>query len=213
MTDLWNKSFTDVLDDIASDRPTPGGGAAAAAAALIGLSLVRMAFKVTLKSRDITGVDRLNVAENLVATLSELLKAEGLEDIKVFDAYMAAIKMPKETPDAVERRNQALDKAVLDAVTVPLKAATHAVDALEVAQNHQGLVKDSIISDLLSGCHILQACIVALLFNVDVNLQSKRLADKKAKFFDVKAALLRRTQDLMQSIDHAAMQAGFVTRT
>jgi len=52
--------------------------------------------------------------------LIELLKEVYRSDIRVFESYLAGIKLPKSTPLEQEIRSQAMQKSLIDACLVPL---------------------------------------------------------------------------------------------
>lgn len=180
MSDLWKDTLSGFISRVSSSDPVPGGGSASGVAGLIGLGLVQMSVNVTRGSVVDPGCQgRLDNAAGrlarIAATLSKLIEA----DMAAFASYMTAIKMPKHSEAEIADRNQALDLAMLASATVPLEAANSCADALAVAKSIEPDIKDSIISDLLSGAELLESAGRSTLLNVDVNVRSKRLANER----------------------------------
>ncbi|HAD06702.1 MAG TPA: methenyltetrahydrofolate cyclohydrolase, partial [Anaerolineaceae bacterium] len=100
------------LDALAAATPTPGGGSAAAHTGAVAAALVAMVARLTLGKKKYEAVkDRmwaiLEQAENL---RTELLRNVE-EDSQAFEAVMQAFKLPKDTPEQEQQRQQAIQQA------------------------------------------------------------------------------------------------------
>jgi len=166
---LWHWPLGTFRDALASDSPTPGGGSAAMVTATLGLGLVVMALRITAnKAADRVFLDTLILSgERLMAELS----AHAEADIAVFDAYIAALKLPKATDDEKAARRAALQEATVAATEIPLNAAQTALEAIDLAGQAATLATTQIVSDVGAGAATLRGAVEAVLYAVDVNLR------------------------------------------
>jgi glutamate formiminotransferase/formiminotetrahydrofolate cyclodeaminase len=161
------------LDDLASGAPTPGGGSAAAYAGAMAAALVAMVARLTIGKKKYADVEArmqsvLQQAETLRAALTEAAQ----RDAEAFEAYMAALKLPKDTPEQAAWRTLAIQQAALIAAQVPLEAARKAVAVMELAEQVVTFGNLSAITDGGSGAALAHAALTSTGLNVQVNFLS-----------------------------------------
>lgn len=181
MTDsIWNWGLADFRDRTASGDPTPGGGSAAMVGATIGLGLVLMALRVSArKAEDTSSLSPLiESGDRLIGELSQHADA----DIAVFETYMAALKLPRDTDEQKAARRSAMADAALAATEVPLNAAQTVLESLDVARQAAAFADHGILSDVGAGAAMLNGAATAVLYNVDINLKSIKDSDAAADF-------------------------------
>lgn len=185
---LWRWPLATFRDTLASDSPTPGGGSAAMVSATLGLGLVVMALRITAnKAADRGFLDTLILSgERLIAELS----AHAEADIAVFDAYMAALKLPKATEEEKTARREALRQATVAATEVPLNAAQTALEGIDLANQAATLAATQIVSDVGAGAATLRGAVEAVLYAVDVNLRGLDDAARRQVYADSRDRLL-----------------------
>lgn len=167
---LWSDSAAGLLERTASGDPTPGGGSVAMLSGAFGVGLVLMALEVSAKRRDAAeGLGAL-IAEG--RPLLEEARRSADADVEVFDAFMQAMKLPKESDGEKARRRQAMQEATVEATVVPLTAARLCLRALGLAERAAGVAHANILSDVVAGALLLAAAGRAVLLNVDANLGS-----------------------------------------
>ena len=131
MTDQPETASTpDFAEALAAATPTPGGGAAAARVGLLATSLVRMVAGISLQkmqakvsseeSADERGPAILEEAAEGALELARSFRQLEAADIAVFDDFMAAIRLPKESEEEKSKRKLALCDAAEKATRVPL---------------------------------------------------------------------------------------------
>ncbi|MEM7443410.1 MAG: cyclodeaminase/cyclohydrolase family protein [Pseudomonadota bacterium] len=200
---LWHIGLAEFRDRTASDAPTPGGGSAAMVSATIGLGLVIMALRVSIKR-----ADRPELLEQLIVKGERLLNelsAHVDADVAVFEAYMDALKLPRETDEHKQARRQRLAEAAVAATEVPLNAAQSTLEALELARQAMDMAHKSIVSDAGAGGAILHGALTAVLYNVDINLGSIRNAED-AESYRTSRAHLQRAADQRHAVIRKLMQ-------
>jgi glutamate formiminotransferase/formiminotetrahydrofolate cyclodeaminase len=161
------------LDDLASAAPAPGGGSAAAYAGAMAAALVAMVARLTIGKKKYAGVEArmqsiLEQAETLRAALTEAVQ----RDTEAFEAYMAALKLLKDTPEQATWRTQAILQATLHAAQVPLEAARKVVAVLELAVQVVEYGNLNAITDGGSGAALARAALTSAGLSVQVNCLS-----------------------------------------
>src|ERR1700739_4550840 len=95
-----DKTIASFLDDLASERPTPGGGGAAAVCGAVGAVLVSMVANLTIGKKNYEAVwdDLAAVNAKAEALRAELTSAVD-EDVVAFNAVMGAYGLPRGTDE------------------------------------------------------------------------------------------------------------------
>jgi formiminotetrahydrofolate cyclodeaminase len=200
-TSLWDWKLGDFRDRTASADPTPGGGSVCAVSGTLGLGLVVMALRITLKrpASPLEGEQLAALvarAEPLLTTLTDAAD----DDVRAFDAYMAALALPKQTDEQKAERRAALLAASLGATAVPIDAARTTVRALELALEAARVVSIRILSDVAAGAELLGAAALGVLVNVDANLPGLGSTPEAESFRQQRAALAQQSAALTAEI-------------
>ncbi|MDE0023320.1 MAG: cyclodeaminase/cyclohydrolase family protein [Spirochaetaceae bacterium] len=157
----------------ASATPTPGGGSVAAVAGALASALVAMVARLTDRKKgyeqawELAGesVDR---ADRLTADL----QAGALEDVRSFEAYMAALRLPKGSPAERQARRAALAEATRRATAAPLAIAAACAEILNVAERLAPVANRHAVSDIGAAAHLAAAAAGAALLTAEINLGS-----------------------------------------
>jgi len=160
----------DFLDHLAAGTPTPGGGSAAAFAGSMAASLVSMVARLTVGKKKYADVEQrmLQIIDQAEALRLQLLKTMQ-QDSAAFEAWMAANKLPKDTEEQVSVRSAEVEKAVINAVEVPLNTMSQALDAMKLAFEVAEKGNINAISDAGSAGELANAGITAAGYNVRIN--------------------------------------------
>ncbi len=161
----------DFYNQVAAKTPTPGGGSVAAAAGTLGAALNTMVCRLTvrmIKYRDVRpDIERLlDGSEKLRAELKEMIAKDGA----AFDKYMAARKMPKDTPEEQEKRNKEIFEATKEATIVPLDTARLALQVLEMSKEVAEKGNVNSVSDAGVAALMAKAAIEGAIYNVKINI-------------------------------------------
>ena len=172
-----NSSIQTFLDDLASERPTPGGGGAAAVSGAIGAALVSMVANLTIGKKNYEAVwqDLEAVNAKAVALRAELIRAID-EDVVAFIAVMGAYGLPRATDDEKAKRAAAIQAALKDATLAPLRAvkACFEVIRLSAAAAEKGNL--NVISD--AGVAVLSANAGLRSAALNVFINAKAIKDR-----------------------------------
>lgn len=162
------------LDDLASERPTPGGGGAAAISGAMGAALVSMVCNLTIGKPKYAEVEA-DLKEVLVK--SERLRGELTQaitdDVKAFDAVMGAYGLPKgETDEAKAARTAKIQAALKEATDVPLECARLCAEVVKLAEVTADKGNLNVISDAGVAVQSAYAGLMSAALNVRVNAAS-----------------------------------------
>jgi glutamate formiminotransferase / formiminotetrahydrofolate cyclodeaminase len=173
------KESRDFLDELAAGTAAPGGGSASAYAGAAGAALVAMVARLTIGKKKYAQVeDQMKSILERAETLRASLADDVARDAAAFEQVMAALRMPKESPEAAEERSHQLERATLKAAQVPLEVAEKSVEVLELASQVVAQGNLNAISDAGAAAGLAQAALSGAGLNVRINCAS--LADKDA---------------------------------
>lgn len=199
LASLTVRRFIEVLG---SRTPAPGGGSASALMAGMGAALGAMVGWMTYGKRKFEDKDPVmrRLIPPLHAAMGELIPMIDA-DTDAFNDYLAALGLPKDTPEQVQARQAAMQAGLQKAVDVPLRAM-HVADScwdamLEMAA--QGNLASR--SDLEVGAKALETGIWGAWRNVVINVdQIKDEAFRRrvsAESDEIRQRAAQRLQDVL----------------
>ena len=168
---LVEQRVIDFVAATASKAPTPGGGAIAALTAATGAALAEMVANLTFGKKGYAAVQ--TEMEELQAK-AEAIRKRMLElsqaDADVFNIFMNALGLPKNTDEEKAARTAAIQQAYKDAAMVPFEIgelANQIFDLAELAsrKGNQNLITDGIIAAINA-----RAAVKSAFLNVRINL-------------------------------------------
>ncbi len=156
-----------ILRDVSSGSPAPGGGSVAALSSSFGAALISMVCNLTIGKKKYKDVEPQFKS---ILKEAEILKRELLDlsqkDVDAFNIVMAAIKVSDEN-----EKKKKLQDAYKEAANVPLQVAEKSLRVMELAEislkkGNQNTITDAGVAALM----VYSGCIGAVL-NVKVNLK------------------------------------------
>ncbi len=173
------------LEELSSSSPTPGGGSAAAIAVSMGAGLICMVCNLTI------GNPKFSASEDRMRNVlrdAETAKRQSLEladeDIRAFEAVMAANRMPRSTDEEKLRRKHALQQALAAAAEPPLRLAHVAADVLGFAESIVDCSNPNVITDIAVAASMARAGLESSMVNVAINLKSLDDGEIKTRIAD-----------------------------
>jgi formiminotetrahydrofolate cyclodeaminase len=159
------------LEELASDKPSPGGGSAAAFTGAMAAALVSMVARLTIGRKKYSSVDAqmqeiLLQSEKLRSQLTEYIE----KDAQAFERVMEVFKLPKETSEQEDARMQAIEIATREATQVPMQVAQWSATVLALAERVAALGNINAITDAGSAGELAVASIKSAGYNVKINL-------------------------------------------
>ena len=168
---LVEQRVIDFVAAPASKEPTPGGGAIAALTAATGAALAEMVANLTFGKK---GYEAVQTEMEELQAKAEAIRKRMLElsqaDADVFNIFMNALGLPKNTDEEKAARTAAIQQAYKDAAMVPFEIgelANQIFDLAELAsrKGNQNLITDGIIAAINA-----RAAVKSAFLNVRINL-------------------------------------------
>ena len=168
---LVEQRVIDFVAATASKEPTPGGGAIAALTAATGAALAEMVANLTFGKK---GYEAVQTEMEELQAKAEAIRERMLElsqaDADVFNIFMNALGLPKNTDEEKAARTAAIQQAYKDAAMVPFEIgelANQIFDLAELAsrKGNQNLITDGIIAAINA-----RAAVKSAFLNVRINL-------------------------------------------
>ncbi|MCC6627392.1 MAG: glutamate formimidoyltransferase [Chloroflexi bacterium] len=179
--DAVEPEVTPYLEALASAAPTPGGGSAAALAGALAAALGEMVANLTVGQEKFAAVeDRVQTALTELTHARRQLTAAMAEDAAAFDAYMAARRLPRATPEERAARAAAVQTATLVAAQAPLRVARQCLALLPWLDTVAEYGNPNVASDAGAGAILSDAAVRASALNVRVNLLGLADVDRRA---------------------------------
>ena len=167
---LRNLGFIELLDEISSKKPAPGGGSAAGVAGATGCSLVMMVCGLTIGKKKYAGV-REEVEE--VMKEAEELRGQFLnlidEDTDAFMRLFEFFKLKEMTPE----QEAGMKEAEAEAIAVPQRTMVASLAAMKAAAKLAPIGNKNAISDVGVAVHFLHTAFRGGELNVLINLSGK----------------------------------------
>jgi glutamate formiminotransferase/formiminotetrahydrofolate cyclodeaminase len=189
------------LDSLAAAAPTPGGGSAAAYAGAMAAALLTMVARLTIGKKKYAAVEsRMREIESSAETLRADLTAAVSADATAFDGVIAALRLPKETPEAEARRAQAIESATARAAEVPLAVAGRALEVLRLAAEAAEQGNLNAISDAGSAAALAGASLGGAALNVRINAAALKDASMRQHLVEQIETIERQASHLQEEI-------------
>jgi len=169
--ELMSLSCSAFVDETASDSPAPGGGSVAALCGALSSALTAMVGVLTYGKK---GFGEVAPALERIGQRAQALK-QGFsravdDDTRAFNQVMAAMRLPRQTPEEEAIRKVALEAATQAAIRVPLSVLEDSVEAAQLAEEMVRIGNPNSVSD--AGVASLCARVAArgAHYNVLINL-------------------------------------------
>ena len=169
MTDrLVERTLRAFGEDLASERPVPGGGSAAAYAGALGAALCAMVLRISAKKAPTPLAERISELDNLRADFIRLVD----DDSAAFSRVSDAMKMTRSTDEEKATRKERLQTGLLGAARVPLEVAKTARRLLDACERVMMDAAPATISDVGVGALMAESALRGAALNVMINLAS-----------------------------------------
>ncbi|MFZ5946399.1 MAG: cyclodeaminase/cyclohydrolase family protein [Stygiobacter sp.] len=168
-----SKTLQNYLDELSSNSPTPGGGNVAALCGALASSLGIMVCNLTIGKKKYTEVENemIIIKDNLLKYQSDFIEL-GKNDNLAFDKVMNAVKLPKESEEEKEIRNQEIEKATIGAAEVPSQVMQSAKEILPLLKTIIEKGNKNSISDAGVAVALTETASKGAYLNVLINCSS-----------------------------------------
>jgi formiminotetrahydrofolate cyclodeaminase len=171
--DKSNIDLDKFIEDLASEKPVPGGGSVAALSGALGAALTTMVAKITLRKTDLDENFATELASiiNSMQVAQERLMSMVEEDAEAYSSVLEAYKHPKDTAEEKTKRTKAIQAAFKHAADVPMKVIEESLSIL--GQTAVVVEKGSVncLTDGAVAVYMLGAAVSGAALNVKINLK------------------------------------------
>ncbi|MGI5853751.1 MAG: cyclodeaminase/cyclohydrolase family protein [Bacillota bacterium] len=168
---MLKEPINSILAEVASASPAPGGGSVSALVGANGAALVSMVCRLTIGKKKYLAVsEEMEQVLGKTEALREELANLFTEDSNAFDGIKDARALPKETPEQIEARKQAIEVATKVAIQVPLKTMRACAATIELAEVVAEKGNATALSDVGVAALVLEAGALGARLNVLINL-------------------------------------------
>lgn len=194
-TDAQIEAFLKVIDP--RDNAT-GGGAASAVAGAMAAGLAGMVARVSKGKPEMEPDEFYDEIDAEARRLTGELMEGAEEDSAAFESVMDAFRMPKETDSETSERRDAIQDAMENATTVPLRNGQRCVEILRLCARLTPKHNTNATSDLDVGRRLAAAALEGCIDNVEINLGSLKREAAREMLTDRLAELRASAETVME---------------
>ncbi len=198
-------NLRDYLTDAASDKPAPGGGSVSALAGALAASMGEMASNFTVGKKKFRDVE-----QEVTACLRELhsnrekLLALLDADVEAYGALSRAYGMSKGSEQEKAARAGAVQKALHQALEVPLNVMRACGSVAETAARLVRIANPNLLTDVGVSAILAEAACAAARLNVEVNLKyikDRRVAEEvRPEAEELTRKTVRRREEVARAV-------------
>jgi methenyltetrahydrofolate cyclohydrolase len=192
-----SESFTERLS---AGNAAPGGGAASAYAAAMAAALLAMSARLTLgRAAD---AERDSQMRSFILELERkrIILEEWVHlDEEAFEAVMAAYRMAGTEAEQQQRKDEEIEKAMIEATLIPLQVASASAGLIDLAHLIAKDANRNTLGDIAAALNLAAAALKTSGLNVRIN--SKSISDE------------HRVRGWLQQIDELEAQAASTKST
>ncbi len=198
---LENSTIRGFIEETASESAAPGGGSVAALCGALGAALGTMVANLSSHKRgwDNRWEEYSDWAEMGKSYYNALLSCVD-EDTKAFNEVMEAFGLPKSDEAEKAVRKNAVQKATLNAMLVPLKVMRLACDSIEVMLAMAQAGNPNSVSDAGVGAICARAAVRGAWLNVKINAAGLEDKEKAEEILAEAAGIAAKTELLEEEI-------------
>jgi methenyltetrahydrofolate cyclohydrolase len=160
---LAERPLSQILEEVASATPAPGGGSSAACTCALAAALVEMAARLGL----VRGAGPPPAAPDRARILRERALRLAERELTAYLPVLEAWRLPADHPDRADR----LQRALSEAATTPLAIAEAAAETAEVGMQVVRGSNPQVRGDAVTGVLLAEAAATAAAALVEINLE------------------------------------------
>ena len=167
---LIDMNLSEFANETSSESPAPGGGSISAYCGAMGAALGTMVANLSAHKRgwDDKWEEFSNWAEKGIAFQNELLRLVD-EDTNAFNKIMEAFRLPKNSEEEQELRNEAIQQATKFAITTPYRVMQTAYDSMQVMKAMAEFGNPNSVTDAAVGALCARTAASGAFLNVKIN--------------------------------------------
>jgi|GEM_PF-165095 5,10-methylene-tetrahydrofolate dehydrogenase/Methenyl tetrahydrofolate cyclohydrolase len=186
----WDNSIREFLQEAGSSNPTPGGGSVAALIAALGASMTSMVGNLSTGEKFASIQQQISGVIRTMSDLTELCEELLHADIRSFNQFMDALKLPRNTDEQKNERMNAIQQAAIQAIEVPLRLVEICKAGMVCTYSISESSNKNVISDLGIGAILFEAAAQAAVLTIEINLATLKDLELKQQYSDKLALLI-----------------------
>lgn len=176
MKPLIDFTLNEYVEKAKDKTSVPGGGSVCALSGALSASLTTMVMKLSDKELDNTEIKDL--AKFLQRETNILVKNIDL-DSTAFDQVLQAMKLPKETEEEIELRNNKMEQGYIHAIDVPMNTIKSARKIINLQNLLCNRVNKYAMTDIAIGADLALTAANGAAMTIELNMKS--LKDEQTK--------------------------------
>jgi len=208
------QKIKEFLDDLSSDKASPGGGSTAALILALSVALNKMVYSLTIGKKsfeNLSEVDKENMIifnEKSKEYINKALKFME-KDRDDFMTLMDSYKLKKENEADKELRKRKIIENTINAMITPLNLARESISYYEnilfaIEHGNKNLISDAGVSNIL-----LNATIESAILNVKVNLNFLKTSQTKEYIENIEnecEELLYKSKNIKENLEKKVVE-------
>ncbi len=198
---MLEKSVIDFLEKLSSDQPVPGGGGASAVVGACGTALGMMVGNLTVGKKKYIDVETdMQSYLTQLQQLREEFEQLVTEDARVFEPLSKAYGLPKNTQEELEKRNEIMEQALLEASLVPIKIMETSLKGMQVLEQLNQKGSKIAISDVGVGILFMKAALEGASLNIFINTKLMKNRVQAQRLNQAADMMIRKGRELAGEI-------------
>lgn len=205
MNELTIESY---LTELGKKEGTPGGGSAAAYIGSMSAALIRMVADIQKdKKKYVDYSAEIKQVLDQAQTARMFFEQLAKDDAVAFEPVLMAYKLPKDTSEEKEIRQEEIEKAIKGAAQPPLTMLDKSHELIDLLEQLTRMkMSGTIVNDLMVAAIFIKTVLETAVLNVTIN--TKLLSDEaeraviENKAYERLSSGQERVQDLRDSIDY-----------
>ena len=197
----------ELIDELSSNSPAPGGGSISAMAGALGAALSSMVAALSHEKKELLDrnfeMNKIGIkAQQLIDRLSFLVD----EDTIAFNQVLVASRLPHETEEEKSAKIDAVRKANKYAISIPMETAEKCFEVIQMAEKLVDRGNPNSVSDVGVAAEIALAGVRGGCMNVLINLNNMDDQEYCSKKKTVVKTLIKKAELLHQTVFKKTMR-------
>lgn len=201
---MKDETISAYLTELGSKDGVSGGGSAAAYVGAMSASLARLVADIQkdkksyVKQKE-TLTHLLNESQRIKESFEHLAKADAV----AFEPVLAAYKLPKETKEEKDKRNEVVEEALKGAAKPPLLMLDESLKLITVLKELTSLrMQGTIVNDLMVATLFMSSVLETAVLNVTINTKLMKDTNLKNQLEKEAQADLAKGKRQLKELNH-----------
>ena len=183
-------SLSRYLAELSSNKPVPGGGSVSAYVAALGMGLIEMVARIGMKK--VAPELQSGVKQTVKSVAQARKNALQIVDLdpKVYASVMKSYQDAKKITDPA-KKERLVEEALENSFRLQADLALLVVMAKKAGQSLQGVIRGSIVNDLIVSAKLLDAAFFGAYETANINVVYLKNPERKARAEKALAELKR----------------------